>query len=722
MRIIYLLAAVCAAGHGTFAAAQQVPPELADLIPESAEQDPESWAAEGVEDAEAEPAPPPPPPPAPADFTDAFVEGDAEAWLEPDPDLLQLVIPEDIPVPEPLAEDPEVKALAQIDAPDLIELPDLVETQVSDQLILAFPADAGQFPDRDEFLNRFRALSNILAVEGDDIPISQLIGPARADEALLDDVLRNYGYYDAEVIRELSGGRRNQPRVGSDVDTDPRVRFDIIPGRQYLYGAIELGALDSLGDLTLRGAFGIYPGDPVKADRIIKEQIDLGLALGEGGYPFAVLGEPSLLIDHARYQGDLTLPVDPGGRYVFADVTSSKPNFLSGRHLGRIAQFAPGDPYKRSLQDDLRTAVLATGLVSAVSITPRKVKEPQGDEPGEVAIDVALEPAPLRTIAGAIGYGTEEGIRVEASWEHRNLLPPEGALRLRGVLGTRETLGSVAFRRNNFRGRDQILTLEAFAGDTTTEAVEARTVGLRASFEKVSNLLFQKPLSYSFGAEFLLSDERNRVVRGIPRDRQAYTLGGVFGRVTWDGSDDLLDPTKGFRTTVFVAPEYSNSNSQNVFYLRSQVDAAFYQSVGSTVLAGRIRGAANFGAEPFQIAPSRRLYAGGGGSVRGYGFQGIGPVNDFGEPTGGGALVEIGLEARIQTGLLDNSVEVVPFFDAGSVSLGSTPDFRFIQYGAGIGVRYKTDFGPIRVDVGVPLNPGQFDSPVVVYVGLGQAF
>jgi translocation and assembly module TamA len=140
------------------------------------------------------------------------------------------------------------------------------------------------------------------------------------------------------------------------------------------------------------------------------------------------------------------------------------------------------------------------------------------------------------------------------------------------------------------------------------------------------------------------------------------------------------------------------------------------------VLAGRVRAAANFGAEPFRIAPSRRLYSGGGGSVRGYGFQAIGPLNDFGEPTGGGSLIEASVEARVETGLFDGGLEIVPFFDLGTVSLGTTPDFRFVKYGAGVGIRYNTTFGPIRVDVATPLNPGQFDSPVVVYVGLGQAF
>lgn len=72
--------------------------------------------------------------------------------------------------------------------------------------------------------------------------------------------------------------------------------------------------------------------------------------------------------------------------------------------------------------------------------------------------------------------------------------------------------------------------------------------------------------------------------------------------------------------------------------------------------------------------------------------------------------------------MLGGAIEVVPFMDAGTVGLGSTPDFRFVQVGAGVGIRYKTTFGPIRVDVATPLNPTQFDSPVVVYVGLGQAF
>ncbi len=708
-------------------------PTLDDLIPQDAVTDPENWAAQGAgadagDDAadvagSGEIVPPlqdlgealaemePTSPPSAGFDTDTALDGFA------------------IAAPEPLSPGTDLPSFADIQNPGLIEIAELAEFAVSDTLILAFPAEAGRFPEEAEFVSRFRALSSIEALDSDEATVPQLAARARSDEDLLLQMLRTYGYYAGDVVRQLSGGRRGvEDQEGASergADIDPKVRFDILPGAQYRFGAVNLGTLDQLLDedgRALRDVFGIRAGDPLYADTIVSQDAQLRLALGESGYPFADIGEPALLIDHAREEGDLNVPVRPNGKFTFGEVVSSDPEFLSSRHLARIARFDLGDTYQTSMQADLRRAILVTGLVSQVVITPRETSPSADGQPGEVALDVEMERAPLRTISGAIGYGTEDGLKVEAGWEHRNLFPPEGALRLRGIIGTREQLASVTYRRNNFRARDQVLTVDTYVSDIETEAVDARTVALRGSFERISNLLFQKPLSWQVGAELLYTDERNRVTNGVQRPRQTYLIGGLFGSATVDTSDDLLDPTNGYRLTGFLAPELSRSLGAESFYLRAQADASMYHDVGPAVIAGRVRAATIQGADAADIAPSRRLYAGGGGSVRGYGFQGIGPRNEFDEPTGGGSLVEFALEARVETGLLDGAVEVVPFVDAGSVATGSTPDFSQIQFGAGVGVRYKTSFGPIRVDVGVPLNPTEFDAPVVVYVSLGQAF
>ena len=723
--------------------AQPVPRTLDDLIPDDALTNTERWALEGSPPAAGQDDQVPPEPADLADPADMTLPVDAL-----DAALLALEAPEAVAsadaigrqldefaldVPAPITADAEALAFAQQPLTELGQSVELAEFPFNDRVTLAFPADPAAFPERAEVTERFRQLSALAQLNGTDATAPQIAARARADADLLGEILATYGYYGGEVVRQLSGGRRARENGAdsSDVAATSAVRFDIYPGTQYRFGKIDLGAIDKLAAeerAALRSAFGIAVGDPVLAGRILEERTQLGLALGESGYPFADLGEPDLLIDHAREEGDLTLPVDPRGRYVFAGVTSSDPAFLPGRHLARIARFKPGELYRKSLETDLRRAVLATGLVSSVTITPREAAPPVGDAPGEVALDVAFERAPLRTLTGGIGYGTEDGIKAEASWEHRNLLPPEGALRLRGIVGTRELLANVGFKRNNFLGRDQVLFFDLFASDISTVAVESRTLGARGTFERLSNFLFQKEFSWQVGGEVLLTEERNRTLRAgriVPGagPRREFTIAGLFGSATIDQSDDLLDPTKGYRATLFVAPESSRTQGRQDFYLRSQLDAAAYRQVGaSTVLAGRIRAATIVGADLANVAPSRRLYGGGGASVRGYGFQGVGPRDAAGETTGGAALLEASVEARITTGLLGGAVQVVPFFDIGSVSRRAVPNFDFIRYAAGLGVRYKTTFGPIRIDVGVPLNRSEFDAPVVVFVGIGQAF
>ena len=682
-------------------------PSLEDLIPDSAVDNPEAWAVQG----------------APADAA-------VEPALEVDPNSPLAEVPAiDVPWPDDLV----LPQLAPLEPDDSIQFADMEDAanprpalldadvvQVTDELALAFPPDDAAFPEKEAFAARYGELSTIAELDSDKDSVAQLAARAKADQTLLETMLRVYGYYDAQVIRSVAGIQAGQETAAERA----AVRFDIIPGARYRFGAIDLGELDTAVDaVALRRAFEIQPGDFMSSDKIVEEQLNLDTALGEFGYPFATIDAPELLVDHARTEGDLTMPVHPKGKYVFGEVVSNLPRFLSGKHLATIARFDPGDVYQRSLELDLRRAIVSTGLVSSVTVTPREVTPPSGDQPGTVALDVEMSKAKLRTWAGAIGYGTGEGIRVEGSWEHRNLFPPEGMLRVRGIAGTQEQLFGVTFRKNNLGGRDKVLTVDAFASTVDSDAYDARTVSLIGTYERLSTLLFQKPLAYSIGLEAVATSERPQPLGGVVQPRQTYFIGAIPLFAQLDTSDSLLDPKKGFRAGLRLSPEVSRNQRMESFYLRAQFDGSTYQRVtDKVVVAGRLRLGTIVGTDLDNIAPSRRLYSGGGGSVRGYGYQRIGPRDINGNPTGGRSLVEGAVEARIQTGFFDGALSVVPFLDAGSVSQSVTPDLSTVRFGAGVGVRYNTGFGPLRFDIATPINPAPGDSRIAVYVSLGQAF
>ena len=557
----------------------------------------------------------------------------------------------------------------------------------------------------DLFRERFDELSTLRANEAHAANVAQIDRRAREDAALLNDLLRNEGYFDARVTT-TTAAEEGKLLVTLQVEPGPLYRFQQVT----LPGAEEAGAKAP----ALATALGVKPQDPVNGDAIEAGEKRLRTTVGREGFPFARVRPPVVVVDHATRTATLEMPVTPGGERRFGRISTPDARVFDGEHVQEIARFAPGDPYDAAEVDDLRRAIIQTGLVSSV-----RVREVEGLSPGSVDLNVLLESAPPRTIAGELGYGTGEGARAEASWTHRNLFPPEGALTVRGVLGTREQLGALTFRRNNFRARDRVLTGQISASHVERDAYEADTFSVSAALERQTNIFFQKTWTWSLGAELVATDERDVIVStGEPR-RQTYFIAAAPTSINYDGSDDLLNPTRGFRLGARVSPELSLSGKA-FGYTRAQIDASAYQPVrDGVVVAGRVRLGSILGAPRDAVAPSRRFYAGGGASVRGYGYQDIGPRDPNNDPIGGRSLAEFSLEARVRA---FGNFGVVPFLDGGNIYTSTLPDFSGFRYGAGLGVRYYSSFGPIRIDVGTPLNPQKGDARVAVYVSLGQAF
>lgn len=602
--------------------------------------------------------------------------------------------------PEIWGEPPEV---TQPDAPVLAD-------DGSERRYVVEVSGLDELESADQLRERFNALSLLKERDGKPANIAQINRRMKEDELLLERILDAKGYYDAVIRSSIQPPEKEGDRL--------RAVLRVQPGSRYALSRVSLPGL-AIAEAkvpSLRAAFPVAVGDPIDADKIEAAQAELAIALGDHGFPFATVEEPVVTIDHETIKGDLEVVVRSGGYRLFGDIVmqGTSGRVFSARHLSRIARFDRGDVYQASDVEDLRRAIIATGLASSVSLEPSDAGDAE-----HVNIAVDLSRAPPRTIAGALGYGTGEGFRAEVSWQHRNLFPPEGAITVRGLVGTREQAAGVLFRRNNFLRRDNILSASLSARHQNLDAFEAKTITLSAGLERQTNVLYQKKWTWSIGGELTASRETDFSEATGTETQRDYLIVAVPGAVTRDATDDLLNPTDGFRLGVRLSPEVARQNG--VFaYVRAQVDGSIYYSVSdSVVLASRVRlGSILGGVSSDRIAPSRRFYAGGGASVRGYAYQAIGPRDPDNDPLGGKSLTEFSLEARIRFG----SFGVVPFLDAGNISRGFLPNLGGLRYGAGIGVRYYTSFGPIRVDVGTPLNRQAGDSRIGVYVSLGQAF
>ena len=564
--------------------------------------------------------------------------------------------------------------------------------------------------------DEFRGLSALWQHKGEETNLAQLGRRIAEDRDLVEMLLRSIGHYGSQARITIVPGAAGQPSS---------IRVVAKPGPIYNFKEITItapaGALGPDPSRIVSRLLPIQVGDAVEAARVQSAQAGLPIRLADAGYPFARIAPPDITIDHASRDAVLLQSVDLGRRGVFGAIhIDDGVKGMDDRHVSLLARFKPGDRYSNAGREDLRRALVQTGLFGAVAIKPG---EGAVRDDGTQTVDLAItsETAPMRTIALSGGFSTGQGVRLEGSWSHRNLFPPEGAFTVRAVAAQREQVAQVELRKRNFGQRDRQLLATGGFSSSQQFAFAAETLGVSAALARESNIIWQKDWTWSIGAQALITSQRDRSAPGDPR--RTFTVLAFPSSVTWDRSDDLLNPSRGFRLTARLSPEFTLRNQSNFNYLKAQLEATAYQPIsGSLVLAGRFHIGSIVGASRGVIAPDRRFYAGGGGSVRGYVFQGVGPRNADNVPTGGNSLTELAVEARYRFQAFGQDLGLVAFVDAGEVSTGTTPSFGRLSLGAGIGARFYTGFGPVRVDIATPVNPQAGDPKLVFYVSIGQAF
>lgn len=559
---------------------------------------------------------------------------------------------------------------------------------------------------------RFNPLSALRAGKGKAANASMVRARATEDVALVLRLLNSDGYYDATVTSNIvtlgHGSAGGSGRV--------EAHLVVVPGKRYHLGRIGVNAEPTVPADLIAANLPLRTGDPIVADQILAAEANVSVVLPQNGYPFAAVKGRDIALDPTASAGDYTLRVDTGPRSRFGGFRSDGRVVFQPGHIAELTRFYPGDLYDNRKVDDLRQALVATALFRSVSVEPVKtgVVNPDGTE--QVDLVVHQEKGPRHSVSAQAGYSTGQGFTATGTWTDRNLWPPEGALIVTGTLGTQEQDLGVTFRRSNAGERDRTQT-DGVLIDHTDETYEAYTATLTWGVSRVSTPIWQKEWTWAYGVNLVASHE-SQAPNATPEVFTDYYTADVPLKLEWDRTDDLLNPTRGFRVTGQATPELGLGQS-SPSNLLTTLDASLYHSLSAkAVLAARVRIGSIFGGSLLDLAPSRRLYAGGGGSVRGYAYEALGPLNASGTPTGGLSVNELSLELRYRIG----SYGIVPFIDAGQVYSTRLPNFSNLKIGAGIGARVYTNFGPLRIDVATPLSNNKRDVAVALYVGIGQAF
>jgi translocation and assembly module TamA len=562
-----------------------------------------------------------------------------------------------------------------------------------------------------------------------DRPLSgdslSLLQGAQARRARLVAALRSRGCYDGRVTASYASHPIDEPAALDAMEARPEgekigFAFEVETGPQYRVSdlAIQTSGPAPSSPPVNRDKLSLTVGKPADATTILAAEEDILNQMRAQGFALASVERREVVVDHATREVHVTYVIRAGPTARMGPVHFSGTDKIDTTYLQRRVPYREGDPYTPAKVDGLRDRLTALGVFNSVRLKPATAL----DGNGELPIEVELQDRPPHSIGFGASYETQRGFAVNGYWLHRNLFGEAESLRLSAEVnhigqGTfPDDLGygfRAAFRKPDWWQSGQDATVQAAAVRDVFDAYTRKAITLGLGLDRV--------ISPHWRVKAGLSGEVSEITRfGVLGH---YKLIGVPLSAILNEADSDTEPTHGYRVTFDVTPYADLMNNSDLFTIAKIVGTAYLNVSGDgrSVLAGRAAFGTIPGGTNAAIPFDKLFYAGGGGSVRGFAYQSAGPRDAFNNPLGGASLVEGSVEFRQRIG---KSLGAVVFVDAGSAYPDVLPNFSTLtpRIGTGVGLRYYTNFGPARLDVGLPLNRRDSDAPFGIYVSIGQAF
>jgi translocation and assembly module TamA len=531
--------------------------------------------------------------------------------------------------------------------------------------------------------------------------LTRLRRRAEDDRAGLERALRSEGYYDATI------------EISIDPDAEPvNVVFRVDPGPRYRLREVAIEVSPPQADLPLPRLedLGIAPGTPAMAQTILDAETTLVEQARARGYALAEAGERRAVVDHDADAMDLTLRLNAGPLVRFGDLEVTGLEEVERDFVERRLPWRPGELITSERLAEGQRLLRETELFS--TIRTRLGETPDAD--GRLPVTVILTERKHRSIEVGVRYRTDEGPGGNVAWEHRNFFGR--GERVRAELDVSAIAGFLTgtFRKPDVWIRDLALITQAELAFENPDAYESQSATARVGLER----RFREGMTLTAGPAFR-AEQVEEANSGRQDEFGLVSLPVLFH---WDRSDDRLDPSRGGRLSLENEP-FVDTFGNDLVFNKSRLEYMHYFQVleePRLVLAGRSAIGTLFGASRAEIPANLRFYAGGGGSVRGFAFQTAGELDGQDDPIGGRSLFEASGEVRVG---VTETVGVVAFVDLGAAFTSSFPDFDDeLRIGAGPGIRYFSPVGPLRVDLGFPVNPRDSDDAFQLYISIGQAF